>query len=302
VLLLLGLAVAVVVGGLLLGSIHVHPARQGLRGCRDRGHSRWTCGGFPGDVAVAAARFHRVSLNGSPTTRTSSSCWGHCSRGRRQRLSPIAWTREELHFAIGAPVVLGALALIGGVFRHNGCCSRLASAAWRSVRRPLRASGSPERSGSGRWRRPPPLTTRSPSPTRRPPAPEGWLRLGTGFGLPALWMAVCVLVLPIVVYVGLYVPWAMPWQPETPAATTAYQNSLPVLFCPDADQNGYCVNGDGWPNGHTGKTLIEQTIEMYNYHNNLREGHPASSPCGPGRWTSSRSGSRTRPTPATRAP
>jgi len=45
----------------------------------------------------------------------------------------------------------------------------------------------------------------------------------------------------------------MPWQPQTAATTASYGGNLPVLYCPDADQNGYCVNGDGWPNGHTGK-------------------------------------------------
>jgi hypothetical protein len=91
-------------------------------------------------------------------------------------------------------------------------------------------------------------------------------------------MAACVLVLPIVVYVAFYIPWAMPWQSQTDLAVQQYSGDLPVLICPDADVNGNCVNGDGWPNGHTGQTLIQATINMYNYHNDLRAAHPASSP------------------------
>jgi hypothetical protein len=191
---------------------------------------------------------------------------------------PIAWTKEELHFAVGAPVVLGALALIGGVFRHNGMLLEVGVgglALGAAAAAGFRFAGT---LGLGPMAPPPAADDLLSFADPPAPAPEGWLRLGTGFGLPALWMAVCVLVLPFVVYVGFYVVWAMPWQPETPAATAAYENSLPVIYCPDADQNGYCVNGDGWPNGHTGKTLIQQTIDMYNYHNDLREGHPAASP------------------------
>jgi hypothetical protein len=191
---------------------------------------------------------------------------------------PIAWTREELHFAIGAPIVVGGLALVGGVFRHNGLLLEVGVGGLALGAAAAAGFWFAGTLGLGPLAPPPdpddPLSFADPPA----PAPEGWLRLGTGFGLPALWIVVCVLVLPIVVYVGSYVPWAMPWQPETSAATTAYASALPTLFCPDADLNGNCINGDGWPSGHTGKTLIEQTIEMYNYHNNLREGHPASSP------------------------
>ena len=63
-------------------------------------------------------------------------------------------------------------------------------------------------------------------------------------------MAACLLVLPIVVYMALYVPWAMPWQPQTAA-----DRSLPVLYCFDTDANGQCLNS-AWPSGHTGQTLM----------------------------------------------
>jgi hypothetical protein len=191
---------------------------------------------------------------------------------------PIAWTREELRFAIAAPVALGIVAGVAGVIVHStllletgaaGVGIGLAAAACFVV------AG---RVGFGPLA--PALGPGDPAAYAGPPAPAptGWLRLGSGFGLPAAWMAACVLVLPIVVYVAFYIPWAMPWQSQTDLAVQQYSGNLPVLICPDADVNGNCVNGDGWPNGHTGQTLIQLTINMYNYHNDLRASHPASSP------------------------
>jgi hypothetical protein len=107
------------------------------------------------------------------------------------------------------------------------------------------------------------------------PAPTGWLRLGSGYGLPAAWMAACLLVLPIVVYVALYLPWAMPWQPQT-AAT----GPLPAIACWHTDTaTGTCDSA--FPAGHTGQNLYELTFGpygMYAYHNDLRASHAASSP------------------------
>ena len=65
------------------------------------------------------------------------------------------------------------------------------------------------------------------------PPPEGWLRLGSGFGLPALWMTVCLMILPLAIYMALYIPWAVPWQQET-----ADSGPLPVLMCWNTDANG----------------------------------------------------------------
>ena len=202
---------------------------------------------------------------------------------------PVSWSREEFWFATAGPIVVGAfLALLGGLRGSHalelagaggvGLGVAAAGAFWLGGRygfgplaglaaAPELAPGAPgEVSGDS-----------VPEPAS--PAPTGWLRLGTGWGLPAIWMVASLLVIPIAVYVASYVPWAMPWQPQTALASTEYQAfGLPVIYCPDPDQNGNCIKGDGWPNGHTGKTLFQQTIEMYNYHNDLRSGHPASSP------------------------
>ena len=220
---------------------------------------------------------------------------------------PVAWAKEEFWFATAGPIVVGAaVALLGGLIGSKTLTDLL---PWISVLTPIgvitgdhlvrigaEGVGLGLAAGVAFWlggqfgfgplARPAvvaleasgePVDESAPEPAS--PAPQGWLRLGSGWGMPAVWMVASLLVLPIVVYVGSYVPWSMPWQAQTETASVAYQAfGLPVLWCPDPDVNGNCVNGDGWPNGHTGKTFFQQTVEMYNYHNDLRSGHPASSP------------------------
>ena len=85
-------------------------------------------------------------------------------------------------------------------------------------------------------------------------------------------MSLCLLVLPIVIYIVMYIPWAMPWQPQT-----ADTGQLPVIACLHSNaQTGVC--DQALPAGHTGQTLWDLTIQMYNYHNDLRASHAASSP------------------------
>ena len=45
-------------------------------------------------------------------------------------------------------------------------------------------------------------------PPASPPA-DGWLRLGSGLGLPIVWMVGSLLAIPLVVYVISYIPWAL---------------------------------------------------------------------------------------------
>jgi hypothetical protein len=106
------------------------------------------------------------------------------------------------------------------------------------------------------------------------PAPTGWLRFGTGFGIPAAWILASLLFIPLAVYIVSYIPWAAPQHQETDAS-----GQLPVLFCIHGeDQYDYCPTGQGWPSGHTGQTLWGLTQGMYAYHNDLRQPHAASSP------------------------
>jgi Gpi18-like mannosyltransferase len=177
-------------------------------------------------------------------------------------MHPIAWTVEEQWFAIGAPAVLGVLAVVYGLARGDaarsislgpleatpvelGMLALLASGAvWlaffglgRLGFGPMAAAPDPD----------------DPVAILDPPAeaPTGWLRLGSGFGLPAIWLFGGVVVLPLVLYVVSYVPWAM--------------------------VEGHRIF-DTWPPGNKGQTLLDLTVQMYNYHNNLSSGHPASSP------------------------
>ena len=85
------------------------------------------------------------------------------------------------------------------------------------------------------------------------PPPDGWLRPGWRLGLPWLWVLACVAVIPIVVYVVSYWPWV----------------ELGNLWFA------------GFPADHTGPnadTFLALQQRMYDYHNNLRATHAASSP------------------------
>jgi predicted membrane-bound dolichyl-phosphate-mannose-protein mannosyltransferase len=83
------------------------------------------------------------------------------------------------------------------------------------------------------------------------PAPDGWLRPGWLAGIPVLVAAICLVAIPLAVYVISYIPWALIENHQLWA---------------------------GVPAGHTGQTLIELTGQMYGYHNGLTSPHPASSP------------------------
>ena len=64
---------------------------------------------------------------------------------------------------------------------------------------------------------------------------------------------VCLAIVPVVVYVLTYIPWAL-------SAAGG-----PQLFA-------------GWPPGHTGQTFLDLQAQMYAYHNDLRTPHGESSP------------------------
>src|SRR5690606_1364865 len=50
---------------------------------------------------------------------------------------------------------------------------------------------------------------RVPPDARPTPPPEGWLGLGSGFGLPVVWLGVSLVASPLAVYIVSYVPWAL---------------------------------------------------------------------------------------------
>jgi hypothetical protein len=84
-----------------------------------------------------------------------------------------------------------------------------------------------------------------------PPPPRGWLRPGSGpLGLPWIGALASISVIPLAVYVLSYVPWLR------------LGNRLT----------------ESWPAGNAGQTFLDLQRSMYDYHNNLRATHPASSP------------------------
>ena len=176
-------------------------------------------------------------------------------------LRPIAWTPAEHRFAVIVPA-LGGLAVLGAgaaegtlavPFSEGGFLSPLSLgiggfALAVAAQLGFMAGG---RLGFGPLAVPPPPDDPVALLDTPAPAPRGWLRLGSGFGLPAAWMAISLLALPIGVYVASYLPWA------------ALQGHAIV---------------EGVPAGATGQTLLDLTGQMYRYHNTLTAAHAASSP------------------------
>jgi len=175
---------------------------------------------------------------------------------------PIAWTVEEQRFATFAAPVAGGLALLAGAARGDPLApltlgpvsvtpielAILGFVLGAAVHTAFVVTG---RLGFGPMAPPPQADDPGAILDPPAPAPHGWLRLGSGLGLPAVWLAVCLVAIPLAVYVASYIPWAFV-------------------------ENHQLVQG--WPAGHTGQTLIDLTRDMYNYHNRLSSAHPASSP------------------------
>ena len=78
-------------------------------------------------------------------------------------------------------------------------------------------------------------TTRA-RPAAARPAADGWLRPGRLLGLPLVWAAACLALIPLGVYVISYIPWAF----------------IGTTSC-----------GPAVPAGHSGQTLLDLTGQMY---------------------------------------
>ncbi|MDP9468920.1 MAG: phospholipid carrier-dependent glycosyltransferase, partial [Chloroflexota bacterium] len=94
-------------------------------------------------------------------------------------------------------------------------------------------------------------------PASEPPNDSGglpsWVDPARRFAIPFALAMASLLVIPVVVYVVSYIPWAYA------------DHALPQLIT-------------GWPPGHTGPTFLDMQSQMYQYHNDLRTPHAASSP------------------------
>jgi hypothetical protein len=175
---------------------------------------------------------------------------------------PVEWTDDEVRFAIGAPAAVGMLVAFGSVALGKAdlaitlgsmrftpiqvgfvlvVVGLLAYGAFVAGGRMGIGPMAPLKTGDQLAGAPPPAS----------PAPEGWVRLGYGLGIPAVFLAICLLVIPVGVYIVSYLPWA-------------------------AIDNHRIVSG--FPAGNTGQTLVELTKSMYDYHNGLTAAHAASSP------------------------
>jgi len=191
---------------------------------------------------------------------------------------PVAWSLDEVRFAIGAPVVLGGLGILALVATKNafrgpaigplvdGGVPTVAATSGLPFTLPMEvaiglfllgpiawlAFAGAARVGFGPMA--PPPAPDEPAALLPPPAPApsaAWLRPGALGGLPIAWMVVCLLVVPVAIYIASYLPWAF------------IENHR--LF-------------GNWPDNHTGQSLTDLTGAMYAYHNGLTAPHAASSP------------------------
>ena len=177
-------------------------------------------------------------------------------------LHPIAWTDDEERLLVRGPAALGVLvfglALLSGTADEPILVGPIAvtgqeiafalvllSAALYSLVIVVGRWGFGPRAVAPAADDPASLL---PAPA---PAPEGWLRPGAMFGIPMAWTLLCLVGVPLALYVVSYIPWAL----------VEGHRIIP-----------------GWPPGHEGQTLLDLTGQMYRYHNNLSSPHAASSP------------------------
>jgi hypothetical protein len=181
-------------------------------------------------------------------------------------LHPLAWSLDEIRFAIGAPVALGGLVALAAIAVGKANAS-IALGSVKATPLEIAMAGAviglvvwllfvlAARLGFGPLAPAPgPDEPAALLPPPSLPPAAAWLRPGAQLGLPIAWMVACLVVLPIGIYIASYIPWAF------------VENHR--LF-------------GNWPDGHTGQSLSDLTFGpqgMYAYHNNLSTPHAASSP------------------------
>jgi hypothetical protein len=188
-------------------------------------------------------------------------------------LHPVAWTDEEERLLVRGPALLGVLVFGLGVIAH--LMDRTFVVGPIAVTVPQLAFALVVLSGvtyslvaviGRRGFGPRAVPPADDDPARFLPAPaeapEGWLRPGVFAGLPMVWALLCLIVIPLALYIVSYIPWA---------------NVEGHRLWPDVVVAGQQI-ATTWPPGHDKQTLWELTQKMYEYHNTLSSPHPASSP------------------------
>jgi hypothetical protein len=185
-------------------------------------------------------------------------------------IRPMPFTRDELRLVIVGPLVGGGLALaaagwlaagggpdLGGLLTPGRLLAAGAALLLLGAGAYVAARLLGNR-GYGPWAdqttdeaEPEPAPAGGELATLSSPPPRGWLRPGSGLlGLPWLVSMAALVLVPVLIYVLSYAPWV--------ALGNRWTADLPA--------------------GHTGQTLADLTRSMYDYHNNLRATHAASSP------------------------
>ena len=176
-------------------------------------------------------------------------------------LRPVRLTLDELRLVVVGPLIGGLLLAAIGAYLELGvrviglgvalgiAGPAIAAVAWLAGRR-----------GLGPLARVPAVDV--DAEPAAPPPERGWLRPGSGrLGLPWLAALAALTLLPLAVYVLSYTPWIDLGNRWTSADQPILGITLPNL-----------------PADNTGQTFLDLQRSMYNYHNELRATHAASSP------------------------
>jgi hypothetical protein len=181
---------------------------------------------------------------------------------------PIAWSLDEIRFAVGAPIVLGGIAILALIATGHATppATSTATGLGSFVTTPMAAAIGLFLLGPIAWASfaiaarlgfgplaplPAPDDPAALLPQPSPAPSAAWLRPGAQLGLPVVWMVISLVAVPLAIYVASYLPWAF--------------------------IENHRIFGN-WPDGHTGQSLVDLTGAMYAYHNNLTAPHAASSP------------------------
>ena len=155
---------------------------------------------------------------------------------------PVPFTRAEVILAVALPLLGGIGLAVSGKFEYSGYA--FAAAAVIAVVAMITTAA-----GRGPW---------APGAQLPPAGTSAWLRPGPRHVLPWLFTLAVLAVLPVIVYLVSYAPWV------------ELGNAWGVPLLGDLPFMPHSTEG--------GRTILDLNVSMYEYHNNLRAEHAASSP------------------------